>query len=261
MLTLIRIEWRKLKSFRAFWILWGLFFLVYGGMIYTINGESFQVGPANTSAVSMGLMSFPKVYQLCSWLVRWMLIIPGILMVINLSNEYNYRMLRQSVINGMGRWEFLGSKIFLVLFLSFSVALGVGIASLTTGFLNGGLEDDQSLTENMNLLVGVFLQACFYLSLASLITVMIKRSGIAIGVLFLYTFVLENILLPRINDDWQTYVLPYENALSLVQNPFATFLPGLFSVPSMQWDHIGLTVLYTALCWWGIYGLISRKDL
>ena len=125
MLHLLKIDLKKLTSYRTFWIVCGLYF---GTMTFTTSsgmeflkwlaGKGAQIFGANLDINKVPLYHFPDVWQNLAYVSGYFKIMLGIMVVISITNEFTYRTIRQNIIDGMSRWEFLFSKILTNVLLS-----------------------------------------------------------------------------------------------------------------------------------------------
>ena len=110
---------------------------VYWGIQSLINNIVKDVGenlPVPVSSVS--LYSFPNIWHNLTYISGALKLILAIIVVIFITNEYTYRTLRQNIITGMSRQEFLLSKVLLVVFLAVIATLFIYINALILGFIN-----------------------------------------------------------------------------------------------------------------------------
>ena len=141
MLHLLKIDLKKLTSYRTFWVVCGLYFLTLGfgaasGMEFlkwlVLTFEDFG---QKLNIARIPLYHFPDVWMNLIWFSGLLKIVLAIMVVISITNEYTYRTLRQNIIDGLSRSEFLISKILTNILLS---AMSVGmifIIGLVTGLI------------------------------------------------------------------------------------------------------------------------------
>ena len=65
------------------------------------------------------LYHFPDIWQNLAWTSGLLKMGVAIMVVVSITNEYTYRTIRQNIIDGMSREEFLLSKVYTNLLLSF----------------------------------------------------------------------------------------------------------------------------------------------
>src|SRR5215207_2039116 len=104
MLQRLGIEWMKLKNYRTFWILSGLYLLSIVGVnyiVFAISQKVFEDKKAKGLVqMAVGLpYSFPDAWQWTSFVSSFLLFIPGLLMIISITNEFSYKTHRQNIID------------------------------------------------------------------------------------------------------------------------------------------------------------------
>jgi len=197
MLQLLKIEWLKVKNYRTFWILAVLYLLSIWGANYI--GYSIQEKIyASKEAGNMADMilggrpyAFPKVWQMTTSATSYILFISGLLMIILVTNEFSFKTHRQNIIDGVTRTEFIVTKMTCGVIIAFVSTLVVFLTALFFGLIQN--PSDISFQDSQYI-VYFFIQAVSYTWLAVFFGLIFKRSGIAIGVFFLYTLIIENVL-------------------------------------------------------------------
>ena len=202
--TLLRIEWLKIKNYTAFKVL--LFF--FGAGIVLSNFAVYQVinnNILNESKVG-GLIrtfnpySFQNTWQTTSYAAGFLLVLPAMIILMLVTNEYAFRTARQNIIDGMSREEFIGVKRVFAFLLAAAGTIIVFLTALTFGLFSG---TDFSLNSISH--VGYFfLKSLTYNMLAVLISVLVKKTGFAIGLFFIYMGA-ENIL-SQLLDGYSIYL-------------------------------------------------------
>lgn len=259
MLHLIKLEWLKVKNYRTFWIIFILYLICIVGVNYIVYevqldifGEKAKKDPTNFF-LKMFLenppYAFPRVWQMASQAATYLLIIPGLLTVILFTNEFNYKTHRQNLIDGLTRHQFITAKVLNVVILGLISTVVVGITAVVFGNLNNKPFTWEGV-ENLGYFFIEFLNYCF---LALLFSALFRRSGITIGVYFLYVVILELIIFFafRAYDYNYGYFLPVESADALISAPVAVKAQKtLFTKPEMKYllmTCIGYITLYLIL--------------
>lgn len=199
MQQLLKTEWLKIKNYTAFKVL-SIFFLVgvvlSNYIVYVFNKNVVE----NVNAVGMmgsfNPYSFENTWQTTSYATGFLLMLPALLIIILVTNEYTYKTSRQNVIDGWSRREFIEVKIMMALIISIISTLMVILTALVFALFS---QTDFSLNSVSH--VGFFfLKALSYNMIAVLIAVLIKRTGFAIGLYFIYLGT-ENII-SQLLDVW-----------------------------------------------------------
>lgn len=259
MLQRLSIEWMKLKRYRTFWILSILYLIC----IVAINFIVFRIQQTiynDNAAKGMAQMvigtppyAFPNVWQMTSYVSSFLLFLPGLLMIISVTNEYSFRTHRQNVIDGWNRRQFITTKLMLAVIAALISTVMVIITSLIFGFTG---EESFSLEKSIFLFY-FFIQALSYTLVALLFSVLFKRGGLAIGIFFLYPLVLENMLAGLLNKyaNYSGRYLPLESADNLVPLPlFESMQRQIIKAPNFTVQLI-VALVYIAL----YVFLINRK--
>jgi ABC-2 type transport system permease protein len=266
MINLLKVEWMKVKNYTAFWILMIIYIVGVLGLNYIawyINDEALKqpVGEMLLSRV----YSFPKVWQTVGFMSSWLLYFPGMLIIMLMANEFNFKTHRQNLIDGWSRKEFIHVKIFMCVVVALFITLLCMFTALLFGFVAGGSFSFSGIE-----FVGyIFLQALAYMLFALLIAVLLRRSGVAMGIYFIYGLVLEFLVVGLIRlmffrmdlNDFAgiSYFFPLQLSDVLVTNPWAdrTFYPG---APSTVYLILG-TIGYIGLFYFFITRKFAKDDL
>lgn len=208
MLHLLRIEWLKVKDYKAFWI----FIILYAFAILGINYTGYYVNElANQNLPESQLLlgtpyAFPKVWQTVGWMSSWLLYFPGILFIMMLTNEFNFKTHRQNIIDGWTRSQFISVKfVFAIIFSAVATVFNI-IVALLFGFLTTGSHFSVSGMENI---AYIFIQTTAYITFAIFMAILFRRSGAAIAVFFLYGLIFEYLLAALINSKFEMSPLGY----------------------------------------------------
>jgi ABC-2 type transport system permease protein len=274
MIDLLKIEWLKIKKYTAFILLSSFFVLGVVATNYIVH--EFKKNVIDKVQGSQLIFSgspfdFDVVWKTVTYYSSFFLMLPALLIVILISNEFNFKTHRQNIIDGWDRMQFLNVKVVLGILLALATtivvvltALGFGFASGTSFSLNG--------FENVGYF---FLKGVTYNLLAILISLLTRKSGVAITVFFIYT-ILENgislllffwaIELKRdYNIDWGNLgnYLPMNASDGLLTSPFqnltnmaAKFLPSDFN-----WVVLGFAIVYIILFYAWSKRKMIRSDL
>lgn len=221
MLQLLKIEWLKIKYYRTFWILLlisavsipAFNFVIYDMMDNSfpkINGKSFLGSP----------FGFPDVWQTVAWNSSLLLLIPAILIITLTTNEFTYKTHRQNIIDGWSRSQFINVKLLEILFLSIFMTLVVFGTSLAFGY--GKVQGAVAVLQDLRFTGFFFVEMISYSLIAFLISMLIKRAGLAMGVFFIYMIIEQfvvAILRNKFSIGWVDY-FPQEVTDMLIQQPY-----------------------------------------
>lgn len=259
MQKLLAIEWLKIKNYRTFWILSGLFLLLLPLWNYVICRGIFQVGPNDKVNLLSRAYYFPQVWDNIGFWVRFFSGLIAIVIVILTTNEYQFRTNRQNVIDGWSRLQFFHAKWGMVLMLSIAVTLYALLMGTVFGLAVGG--SFAGFQYHLSKLLYVFLLSLNYSGFALTLSLLLRRSGMTIMIFLLYLFIIEKIAQYTLN--WKISskpgdLLPMQSAAELL--PFPSFdtaqaAMGLQSGPSE------MVLSLACIAWIIIYYFIGRRKL
>jgi ABC-2 type transport system permease protein len=262
MLHLLKIDLKKLTSYRTFWIICGLYFLTLGmatasGMEFLKWLASFIEGFGQSINIDrIPLYHFPDVWQNLAWSSGLLKIMVGIMVLISITNEYSYRTIRQNIIDGLSREEFLLSKVMTNLLLSlFSMVLVLLIAFIT-GLIYSPELNAAYMFSGIEFYPAYFLEVFAFLSFALMLGIFVQRSGLSI-VLLLNSYLIELIIKENI-DDYVPQIIPFfplESIMNLVPMPFARY-----AFQEIQ-DYVSITSVAIALVWIFLFNYFSYLKL
>jgi len=247
-----------MTSYRTFWVVCGLYFLTIG--FSTASGMEFLKWLAtlidgfgeNLNIDRIPLYHFPDVWLNLVWWSGFFKVLIGIMVVISITNEYSYRTLRQNIIDGLSRWEFLASKILLNVLLSLMSVVLIFIIAAITGFIYTPEIDWKYVFTDLEFYFAYFLEIFEYLSFALLLGILVKRSGLTI-ILLLLSYMLEQIIKVNVDDAAPGLIpfFPLESITALVPMPFYRY-----ALMEIQ-DYVKLSSVAIALGWTFIFNFLS----
>ncbi|MEJ7587220.1 MAG: hypothetical protein WKI04_06630 [Ferruginibacter sp.] len=274
MLTLLKIEWLKIKNYVAFIILSSFFALgvvTVNYVVFLVNRDMIsKAGPANMIG-TFSPYDFDKTWQTTSYASGWLLLLPALLLIILVTNEFTYRTHRQNIIDGWSRQQFIHVKCVMALLLAIFSTVLVFITALIFGWASGSPFSTYGISH-----IGFFfIKALTYNMVALLISVLIRRTGFAIGIFFIYMG-LENFI-SQLLDVW-SIKLRRDSAIDL--GSMGDYLPmnaadGLLTFPDnplkglakgvMPTDYTSVVMIlaaaYLVLFYWWSNNRMLKTDL
>jgi ABC-2 type transport system permease protein len=261
MMHLLKIEWMKVRNYKAFWIFTVLYIFAILGINYTgyyVNELTQQNVPGGS--VIVNYYGFPTVWQSVGYMSSWLLYFPGILFIMMLTNEFNFKTHRQNIIDGWNRTQFITVKFVFALLFSLVATLFNVLVALMFGFLTTGSAFSLEGTENIGY---IFIQTICYISFAMFLAVLFRRSGAAIAVFFLFGLIFEFLLTVLINMKLELspvgYFLPLQASDVMLPIPF---VDKVFyqNAPPLYWLVIA-SALYIVLYYLFALRKFQREDL
>jgi ABC-2 type transport system permease protein len=262
MIRLLSIELNKLRGYRAFWILTILYFVGLAGTLLSIQGvfdtfiDENVPGPAG-AFFARGFYNLPDGWHLMTWIASiFNLLLPTVVIIV-VCAEFGLKTVRQNVINGMSRAQWMAGKLVLMAFFALASTLVVGLITLILGLFNSDLSDFGALFSQFGYVIGYFIQTTGYLLLATLLSILIRNTGVTIGIMTIYSLFLELVIENRLPEDYGDF-LPLRAFSNLVMFPFSDSNP--FGTAIALQDLIvslGYIGLFAGIGFW----ILKRRDL
>jgi hypothetical protein len=225
----------KLKNYRTFWILLAIVVAAIPGVNYAVYGI---VGIVTSNGKGGGgpipnPFGFPNGWHTICYTSAMLFIMQAILIITLTTNEFSFRTHRQNIIDGWSRGAFIRVKLVGVILLSILSTLVVLFTVLGFGYFTRHAVAQVSIWQGSRFLFFYFVQVISYSMIAFVISVLIKRSGLAIG-LFLIYMVVEQVIMGVLTNVWHftpAQYLPEETTDRLI--PF----PGVQLMSQAEWEH------------------------
>jgi len=277
MLRLLQIEFIKLWNNNASKVL----ILAYFALILCmalIAAIKFDIGPIQFHVAEQGIFNFPYIWHLNTWIASGLKLFLAIIIVSMMANEYSNKTLKQNLIDGLSKKEFIASKFLTVLVFSIFSTIFVFVVSLVLGLLYSDYTEMPIVFSDLEYLLAYLIKLIGFFSFCLFLGILVKRSAFALGFLILW-FAMENLGI-RFLVWWLAgkeasvsvmKFLPLESMSNLIKEPVTRFK----AVQSMA-QQVGeeftkdYTVHFYELlvvgCWTGIfvylsYVLLKIRDL
>lgn len=267
MIRLLKIEFKKISSNRTFWILSGLyalliilFFFGIQSVIDDIAEEANKKSPIPLPGLSA--YSLPDIWHNLTYIAGYFKIFLAVVVIILITNEYTYKTIRQNVISGFSRWDFLKSKLLTIGVISVAATILVFIIGLILGLIHTEDISAGKIFGKSEFLLAYFLEIYAFLTFAFFIGLLVKRSGLALGLLLLYYYILEPVARYKLPDEVGNY-FPKKAIGTLIDIP-NTSIMRLFGVELQDYISLfdALVVVAYILLFGGLsYWILKKRDL
>ena len=239
----------KIRNYRSFWILLAITIVsipAFNYMLFNVMHNSFPKGRGQMILGSP--FAFPDVWQTVSWNASTLFLIPAILIITLVTNEFTYKTHRQNIIDGWSRRRFIMNKLIVVLLLSVLITAVVALTGLAFGYLANKLPNGVSAWEQSRFVLFFFIQMISYSLIAFLIAMFVKRAGLAMGVFFIY-LILEQVAVLILRNTYNlsgANYFPEEVTDRLIPFPYAKSL--ITGQGGANWEkHIPIYLLVAAV--------------
>jgi ABC-2 type transport system permease protein len=276
MIKLLKIEFRKILTYRVFWILTGLYFFFLGVGIFMAEfilndwvnnfNKRFPIPMPHVT-----LYFFPDIWQNLTFFasIRYILIFPALVVIILITNEFTNKTIRQNVVNGLSKKDFLLSKLQFILVFSIVVTLILGIVIFFLGLSHSDPQQLELMSRKLIFLPGFFVQILSYLIFAFFFGFLLKHTGLAIALFTLYSLIIEPVIyyvlkIPFLQPNGISPYLPVNSVLRIVEYPSIPILHKFMGITlqnSISLLHCGIALLYSTIMIGIVFWMIVKKDL
>ena len=221
----------------------------------------------------------PSIWHYNTYVAAVLKILSALLIVSMPFNGYSYRTLKQNLIDGLSKREFVLSKFITVIGFALISTLFVFIVSMILGLSFSDYTELGIIFSDMEYLLAYFVKLMGFFAFCLFLGVWVKRSAFAIGFLVVW-WIVESILYALMK--WQCFkgtdiaenvaqFFPLTAMSNLIKEPFSR-LGAVQSAANQLGEaftktyEVGLLPLAIVLVWtflfvyWS-YALLKRRDL
>lgn len=191
MKRLLSIEFQKIWKNKASRILLLTYFVLLS-FIALIASIKFSIGTFEIRIADQGIFNFPYIWHFNTYVAAFFKIFLAIVIVSMMANEYTYGTLKQNLIDGLSKKEFILSKFLVVASFAVASTVFVFIMSLILGFSFSSYNELSIVFTDLEYLLAFFIKLFAFFSFCLFLGILVKRSAFALGFLFVW-FVAENI--------------------------------------------------------------------
>ncbi|HLA56956.1 MAG TPA: ABC transporter permease [Flavobacterium sp.] len=279
MKRLLSIELQKIWKNRASRVLTISYFVILS-FIALIASIKFNIGNFQLHIAEQGIFNFPYIWHFNTYIAAILKFFLAIVIVSMMANEYSYGTLKQNLIDGMSKQEFIQSKFLTVVLFAFASTVFVFIMSLILGYCFSSYTEIGIVFSDLEYLLAYFVKLTAFFSFCLFLGIFVKRSAFAIGFLFVW-YILEGIIIGILNfkvfpnDDYDrnfTQFLPLESMSNLIKEPFTRLsvvknientIGGTGNIKDygVHFTEILIVVAWTVIFVLMSYKLLKRRDL
>jgi len=191
MLRLLNIEIHKLKNSRASIILIITYFILLTS-IALIAAIKFDIGPIQFHLAEQGIFNFPYIWHFNTFIAAFFKLFLLLVIVSMMANEYSNKTLKQNLIDGLSKKEFILSKFYTVILFALISTVFVFIVSIILGMIYSDYNEVSIIFSDLEYLVAFFVKLIGFFSFGLFLGMLIKRSAFAVGAMLIW-FIAETI--------------------------------------------------------------------
>ena len=278
MLRLLNIELHKLKYNKSAKVISIVYFILIT-FIALISSIEFNFGDINFRIADQGIFNFPYIWHFNSYIAAILKLFLAIVIVSMTANEYSNKTLKQNLIDGLSKKEFILSKFLTVVLFSLVSTLFVFGVSLLLGLIFSDYNELGIIFSDIEYLFAYFIKLIGFFSFCLFLGILVKRSAFALGFLLIWSIV-EGIVYGFLK--WEMFrnsdladnimeLFPLASMSNLIKEPFsrlgavqsaASQLGEAFDKDySVQFLTVLIVLIWTCLFIYGSYAILKKRDL
>ncbi|MDB2494793.1 ABC transporter permease [Flavobacteriaceae bacterium] len=278
MLRLLSIELHKLKYNKSAKVISIVYFILIS-FIALIASIEFNFGSFHFRIADQGIFNFPFIWHFNTWVAAILKLFLAIVIVSMMANEYSNRTLKQNLIDGLSKKEFVLSKFLTVVLFALVSTLFVFIVSLILGLIFSDYNEIGIIFSDTEYLLAYFINLIGFFSFCLFLGILVKRSAFALGFLLIWS-IMEGIIYGFLK--WEMFrnsdladniiqLFPLASMSNLIKEPFsrlgavqsaANKLGEAFDKDySVQFMTVLIVLTWTCLFVYGSYAVLKKRDL
>ena len=179
MIRALKLEWLKVRNYRVFWILTGMYLLAViiiasGGVFFLEWLKSKGADFDGIDPTILPIYDFPDIWQNTTYLASFIKVLLAFIVIISINNDITYNTMRQNIIDGISKREFIMSKLLQILALAFISTAFLFIAGFINGSIYSHIWGMEYIFDEMEFLFAYFYDIVVYCTLAFLLSLIIK---------------------------------------------------------------------------------------
>ncbi|WP_330442869.1 ABC transporter permease subunit [Flavobacterium sp. C4GT6] len=279
MKRLLNIELQKLWKNRSSKVLIITYFVLLS-FLALMSSIKLTLFGQEIKLADQGIFDFPYIWHFNFFFAGLLKIFLALVIVSMMSNEYTYGTLKQNLIDGLSKKEFLTSKMLTVLLFSAVSTLFVFTITIILGYSFSSYTEASIVFSDLFYIPSYFLKLVAFFSFCLFAGVLIKRSAFAIGFIAVW-YVIEKIIHFSLfkyvfgnNKTLETAIgfMPLESMYNMMKEPITRFktynaienqVSGVGEVRfyGVHWYEIVIVLAWTAIFITLSYNILKKRDL
>src|SRR6478609_7565578 len=188
MKRLLSIELQKIWLNKASRVLTLTYFILLS-FIALIASIKFEIGSIKFQVAEMGIFNFPYIWHFNTYIAAILKLFLAIVIVSMMANEYSYGTLKQNLIDGLSKKEFILSKFVTIVLFSVCSTVFVFIMTLILGYSFSSYTELSIVFSDLDYLLAFFVKLVGFFSFCLFLGILVKRSAFALGFLLVWNVI------------------------------------------------------------------------
>lgn len=177
----------------------------------------------------------------------------SLIVIFMISGEYTYRTLKQNLIDGLSKTQWIASKVFMIFAIAFFITL---VVFFTTLYLSFSYSIDSSwmvLSKDVVFYtLSCFLSMFFFFCMVLFFTILCKRSIFSVAIIFAWFLIEKNLTYFYDFENLKDF-LPFHVMENLIHSPFSEIKLDVFKVL--------IAFFWIVFFIFGSYFILKKRDL
>jgi len=188
MVRLLQIEFIKLWNNRFSRVLLISYFILLTS-IALIAAIKFDIGPVKFHLADQGIFNFPYIWHFNTFITAIFKLFLAIVIVSMMANEYSNKTIKQNLIDGLSKKEFIASKFLTVISFALVSTVFVFVVSMILGLIYSDYNELSIIFSDLEFLLAFFVKLVGFFSFCLFLGILVKRSAFALGFLILWQII------------------------------------------------------------------------
>lgn len=274
MVRLLQLELQKLLLNRTSKVLIFISFILPFTVLILSSIKINFFGFFTLELGELGIYNFPIIWHITTFFASQFKFFFAIVVVSMIGNEYSNKTIKQNLIDGLSKKEFILSKFYTIVFFSLVATILLFLISLLIGLYYSSYTEINIIFRETEYLLGYFLKLVGFFSFCLFLGMLAKRSAFALAFLFV-DYILEWIIFGLIT--WKgSYELaekiqnffPLKSMYNLIKQPIQRIIMSKFPDKTeiaydyaLHWYELVIVLGWTAIFVFLSYRLLKQRDL
>lgn len=275
MIRLVQLELQKLWLNKVSRVLIFISFILPFTVLVLSSIKINFFGIFTLELGELGIFNFPIIWHITTFFASYFKFFFAIVVVSMIGNEYSNKTLKQNLIDGLSKKEFILSKFYTIVFFSLCATLLIGLATFVIGLYYSSYTEATIIFREIEFLLAYFVKLVGFFSLCLFFGMLVKRSAFALAFLVVL-YIIEWVVF------WGAYnafgdtdtafkvknFMPLESMYKLIDQPIQRIVMTKFPEKTdlvydyaVHWNEIAVVLGWTALFIFLSYRLLKQRDL
>ncbi|WP_369996250.1 ABC transporter permease [Winogradskyella sp.] len=274
MLRLLKLELQKLWLNKTSKVLIFISFILPFTVLVLSSIKINFFGFFTLELGELGIFNFPIIWHITTFFAAQFKFFFAIVVVSMIGNEYSNKTLKQNLIDGLSKKEFILSKFYTIIFFSLCATVLIGVTSFFIGLYYSSYTEASIIIRETEFLLAYFVKLVGFFSLCLFFGMLLKRSAFALAflfILFIFEWIIFWIFNANISNEfaWKVHnFMPIQSMWNLIDQPIQRIVMTKFPEKTdiaydyaVHWYEIAIVLGWSALFIFLSYRLLKKRDL